>query len=665
MAKVRQDLAPGSPKGQKIRKLIRDHMDMSHKAISQNFPVWDELEKQYRMYRPKDDDDRESLDKHGVKKIIVPIQYATIQSMLTFMMEVFTAMKPVLRVRGADPGSVRKARVMEAALDYDYRGNRGYLMLQQWFFNAFRYEYGIIENTWGRKEVLKKTIKAGPSSYIELPDGRFEVPGALEVTKDWFVTFEGNMWSIVDNRQWFPDPRVPLTRFQEGAFCGRRSPVHMNDLLKMEDDGLLFNVKYVGNKSFGSTREADLPGGDNQRSRISSYSFQAEFAEAKKMKMHIDEMMIIEIIPRELELGDEDMPEQWLFNLVDGDVITRAEPSPFYKYPWEIVECNPDILAFMSQGIMEMTKPLADHLTFLFNSHMANVRKAVNDQLLVDPSRIDIRDILDPNAGSIIRLLPSAYGTDPANAIKQLAIVDITKGHLQDSQAIMELWERIHAVSSAMFGQTEPGRRTALEVQGVFRSSGSRMKMMADLFSAEGVAPLTEQMAELRKTNMSMTQFLEVAGRTAADMGVAPSEIVEGWLAAKKNHLDGVFSYPSEEGVLPQDRAGAADVMEGLLDKIAKAPFLAQIFDPVGIVREITRQRGVHNIDDFMNSSVSGQVSIFSPEMIQQYVASLQLQPIPIGGNRPQGRPNEGVREDAGTLGMEGLMNGAGRPRDY
>lgn len=660
MPVIRQDLLPGAPKAMKIKNLIRQHIDMSWQHISQNFHVWDKLEQQYRAYRPTDDADRESIEKHGVQKIIIPYQYATIQTMLTFIMEVFTAMKPTLRVRGADPASVRKARVMEAALDYDYRNNRGYLMLQQWFLNAFRYQYGIMENTWGRREILRKMITQGPSSTITLEGQEFEVPGAMEMKNDWFVTFEGNTWTLIDNRQWFPDPRVPLSRFQEGSFCARRTQIHRNDLIKMEESGLLFNTTKVSGTNMGSARDAELIQSSNERSRLSLTGFNQELTLARKNRMHVDEMIIIELIPSEFELSDEDLPQPWLFNLVDGEVITRAEPSPFYRYPWEVIECNPDMLASASIGIMELAQPMADHLNFLFNSHMANVRKAINDMLLVDPSRVDLRDLLDPNPGKLVRLLPLAYGTDPAAAIKQLGVVDITKGHIDDSKMILELWERIIGASSAMFGQIEPGRRTALEVQGVFRQSGSRMKMIADLFSAEGLAPLTEQMAILRQENMSIPQFMEIAGWTAADLGVRPEEIVEGWLKVRKSHLTGVFQYPAEEGVLPQDRQAASAMLDDLLANITRAPFLAQIFDPVAILRERVRQGGLKNIDDFMNRGIIAQTHIFSPEVINEYLASQQIVPANMGG-APPGRPNEGVRENAGTLTLAGAINGAGR----
>jgi hypothetical protein len=424
----------------------------------------------------------------------------------------------------------------------------------------------------------------------------------------------------------------------------------------MEEDGILFNITKVGAAGMGNTRDADMVGQSNERGRVALQGLQAEFANAKKNKMHVDEMIIIEIVPSDYELSDEDLPQQWIFNLVDGTVITRAEPSPFYKFPWEVIECNPDILTFVSQGVMEMTQPLADHLNFLFNSHMANVRKALNDMFLVDPSRVDIRDLLDPNPGKLIRLLPLAYGTDPAGAVKQFNVVDVTSGHLNDSKMLMELWERVTGASSAMFGQAESGRRTALELQGVFRQTGSRMKMIADLFSSEGLAPLTEQMAILRQENMSGPQFMEIAGHTAADLGVSQAEIKAGFLKVKRDHLSGVFSYPAEEGVIPQDRAAASDMLQGMLDNVVKAPFLAQIFDPISIFKEMLRQKGLHGLDDFLNQGITANTQIFSPEVINEWLTTQKLTPINLGG-----RPNEGVREDAGTLTMTGAVNGAGR----
>lgn len=660
MPTIKEDLRPGTAKAQKITKLIRDSIDLSWNAISQNYKDWDTVEEHYRAFRPTDDDDRESIRKHNVTKVIVPIQFATIQIMLTFLMEVFTALKPVLRTRGADPASVRPARVMELGLDYDYRGNRGYLQLHQWFLNAHRYGYGIIENSWGRRVVLKRMLRPGPGAQFNLEGKVFDAPGALEFAKDYFTLFEGNTWQVVDNRQWFPDPRVPITRFQDGQFCGKRVMIHDNDLRKFEDDGIFFNTSIIETTAKhmgGGTREADLGTLSHSRDKITPDQFFAsELRWAKKNKTHINEQIIIELIPKDFELSDEDRPEQWIFNLIDGTTIVRSEPNPFYGFNYSIVEPYPDILAFLSHGVMELMGPLAGHLTFLFNSHMANVRKAVNDMLVVDPSRVNLTDLLDPRAGKLIRLMPLAYGQDPNQFIRQLQITDITQGHNADAKAILDLWNTILGTSPHMFGQIAPSRRTASELQGVMRSAGSRMKMTADLFSAEGVAPLTEQMAVMRQENMSSEQFFEIAGYTAKQLGVTEDQVMDGFIRASRSHLTGVYTFPAEEGVLPQDRVQAAQILMKVFETVAKAPFLARVFDPVEIFRETVRQSGLHNIDDFLQKGLRGNVSIMNDEVVGEALERGKLRPI--------GRPDEGVREGEEGLSLEGAIHGAGRTRD-
>ena len=661
MPVIRNDLAPSSEAGQKIHKLIRENLDLSYRHISQNFPLWDEIEQTYRAHRPVDDDDRESLQRHGVKKIIIPIQFATIQIMLTFLMEVYTALKPVLRIRGADPASMKKARVMEVALDYDYRGNRGYFTLQQFFLNTLRYSYGIMRNTWGTKEVIRKVLTPGPLSSFNINGQRFDVPGAFSFRNDYFTVFEGNKWDIVDNRSWFPDPRYPLSRFQEGVFCGERDLIHDHELMQMEDEGLFFNTSLIKQGGYaGSFRGVESGTADHRRDRYQNrLDVEQALTTAKKNRMHLNEFIVIRVIPRELKLGEEDRPQDYLFNLIDDYVITRAEPSPFSpRFPYAVGESYPDVLAFMSQGVMELTQPLAAHLNFLFNSHMENVRKAVNDRFLADPSRIDMKDFLDPE-NSVVRLLPQAYGTNPAEALQQLSVVDITRSHFADAQFLIELWDTILGTSKHMFGQISTGRRTAFELQGVFRQAGARMKMMADLISSQGIAPLTEMMALGRQENMSMEQFMEVAGQTALDLGVAPDEIVEGFLKVNKDHLTGVFTYPAEEGVLPQDRAAAAEILQQVFSTVAQAPFLTQVFDPVYIFREMIRQQGLHNVDDFLRKGMRAEVGIMTPDQLSELYAKNKLAAANVEGNTP-GRRDEGVTRERGTLSMEGAMNGAG-----
>lgn len=650
----------------KVVKMIRDRIDFSYRDLSQRFSDWDTAEEHYRAWRPIDDEDLESLAKNQVQKIIVPIQFATLQVILTFMMEVFTALKPVLRTKGTDPASIRPARVMELFLDYDYRGNRGYFMLHQWFLNCFRYGHGIISNSWGSRQVLKRILKPGPSVKMELDGQTFMVPGADEFMNDYFTTFEGNKWEIVDNRAWFRDPRLPLSRFQEGEFCGKRNTIHDNELRKLEDNGIFFNTKDIkSSQGMGQTRSPDLGFETSSRDKISpEKALSTDLVNAKKNRTHVNEEIIIELVPKDYDLDDEERPQQWIFNLIDGTTVVRAEPNPFYQFNYSVIETFPDILASMSQGIMELSEPLAAHLSFLFNSHSANVRKAINDMFLFDPSRIDVRDILEPTAGKLIRLLPLAYGTDPSTAFKQLQVTDVTQGHILDSKALLDLWNRVLGPSDSMYGVTSASRKTATEMQGLNRMSAGRMKMLADLMSSEGVAPLTELMAITRQESMSAEQFIEIGGRTAAELGIPPDMVIDGFAKFRKDHINGVFEYPAEEGVLPQDRAKATEMFQKLFEAVIKVPFLTNTFDPIEIFKETVRQGGIHNIDDFLRKGVRGNVAIMRDAAVHELRARGKIEPYGGGNGGERGRPDQGIRESQEGLDVKGAIEGAGIPSE-
>lgn len=632
---------------------------MSERAVSQNFPEWDELENSYRAWRPVDDDDQDSLNKFGVQKIIVPIQFATLQTILTFLMEVFTALPPVLKCRGAEPSSMRAGRVMELCLDYDYRGNRGYFTLNQWLMNVLRYGYGIIRNEWGVNQVLRKVLSPGPSSSWNLGGENYPVQGPMRMALEYFTTFEGNKWEVVDNRSWFWDVRYPLSRFQEGNFVFERDMVHDHDLHDLEQQGILFNTTEIKSTSqYGSVRGSETPVGSHQRDNYGNRaSLDTALTMAKKNKMHLRERGIMKIIPRMFGLSNEERPIDYVIEIEDDTYITRCEPSTFLpRFPYSVCESYPDILATMSQGIMKLTQPLAKHLDFLFNSHMANVRKAVNDRFLVDPLRIDIKDFLDPE-NILIRLLPGAYGTNPAESLQQLSVVDITKNHMQDIQSVIEFWEQITGATRHMFGQISTGRRTAFELQGVFRQAGARMKMMADLISWQGMSPLTEQMALLRQENMSMDQFMEIAGQTAKDLEVDPEDIVQGFIKVSRDHLDGVFKFPAQAGALPQDRASAAEALDKMFDRVVQAPFLMQVFDPVEIFKEQIRQENLPNLDDFLQRGIRAQTMIMTPEQLGELYAKNKIQPF---GGMPSAN---GTKDRSQPLTLEGALGGAGSER--
>jgi hypothetical protein len=217
-----------------------------------------------------------------------------------------------------------------------------------------------------------------------------------------------------------------------------------------------------------------------------------------------------------------------------------------------------------------------------------------------------------------------------------------------------------------MYGIVASSRKTGREMEALNKSAASRMKMMADLMSAECLAPFTERCAITRQENMSVEQFIEISGRTAQELGVPPEAIIENWLKVSKDHITGVFEYPAQEGVLPNDRQQAGTMFQKLFETVAKVPLLMQTFDPVEIFKETVRQGGIHNIDDFLRKGIQANTQIVGSDQFQNMKNGGKIQPYGGGsgsGGGPRGRPNQGVREARQELGINGVFDGAGTPR--
>src|SRR5262249_24525294 len=155
----------------------------------------------------------------------------------------------------------------------------------------------------------------GPSSKMTIDGLDVTVPGPMQMMRDYFTTFEGNKWEIIDNRYFFPDPRWPLTRFQEGEFCAHRNFIHDNELKKMEDEDLFFNTTRTKPSTGygGGVGDEETGAQNNRRDRVTPEgAFQKELMDAKRNRMHINEQIVMEIVPRDWELDDVDQPEDWL-----------------------------------------------------------------------------------------------------------------------------------------------------------------------------------------------------------------------------------------------------------------------------------------------------------------------------------------------------------------
>ena len=100
-------------------------------------------------------------------------------------------------------------------------------------------------------------------------------------------------------------------------------------------------------------------------------------------------------------------------------------------------------------------------------SHAENVRRTLNNQFVVDPSLIEIADLLQPQPGLLVRLRREAQGRPGSmeQAVKQLPILDVTKTHMQDMASAIDLMQRVSAAPENLQGVLAKGEKTLGEQQ--------------------------------------------------------------------------------------------------------------------------------------------------------------------------------------------------------
>ena len=127
------------------------------------------------------------------------------------------------------------------------------------------------------------------------------------------------------------------------------------------------------------------------------------------------------------------------------------------KFPFVVLEYEPEGYSIASRGVGEVLRPINDTMDWLLNSHLYSVRKALNDQFVVDPSQIEISDLENPLPGGAIRLSPGAYGNDTRQALNQLEVRDVTQTHLNDMSAMFGIGQRAVGILS-LIHISEPTR---------------------------------------------------------------------------------------------------------------------------------------------------------------------------------------------------------------
>ncbi len=590
-AEVINLLEPNSTRHAEVRDYFIKRLEDSERAMSKFYARWQVSEKKVQAYIDLPDWEKQldAMNKTGappsIVSITVPYSFATISTIVTFMVMAFTSKKPMFQVGARKAESVEPAKHMEMIHDYNAGHTRLIKHLIQFFRDAETYGVGILRLAWKKDEALRTVIKK-----VLGPDGREINQRGRELT----TVFEGNEVRSWDPFMFFPDPSVPMSEVNlRGEYVFWRSFEGLHALLKMQDqDKTVKWVNFAGqtlpiSKSEGSESQRSLRAdGESNPSSMARNQGQTS-----KNYLQVDQGTC-EIIPRELGLGKGELPQKWLVTILNKQQIVQLRPveDDHGRHPVAVAEPYTLGYGFGHLGMADYLGPLQDSISWFLNSHFDNVRRALNDMFVVDPSLVEMQDLKRPGPGKVIRLKRAAFGKDVRSAIHQLDVHDVTTGHVKDAELMMLIGQRLSSVTDSLTGVQQPGgRQTATEVRTKTGGALSRLQGQAKLYSAQAITDLTEMQTLNVMQYISDEFYAEVTGTNGQPEGVSISP----------DMLVGDFHYPIHDGTMPMDKIALLDIWRQIFGLMQTDPVLRQTYSVPKTFEFMAELGGIVNLPSF------------------------------------------------------------------
>jgi len=219
----------------------------------------------------------------------------------------------------------------------------------------------------------------------------------------------------------------------------------------------------------------------------------------------------------------------------------------------------------------------------------------------------------NPEPGKLIRLKPIAYGTDARLAVNQLAVGDITRSHVNDSQMVAELLQRVSGVNDTVMGMIGGDRKTATEVRSSTTFGINRLKTNCEYFSAMGFSPWAQKLTQLSQQMYDAKRKYRIVGNAAQFAGR--------YLEAGGEDIAGFFDFTPVDGTLPVDRFAQVNLWQQILQGIPTMPGVAQTYDVPKIFSFVAQLAGLKNIDSF-------RVQVMNDGQLQNQVQAGNMVPV-------------------------------------
>lgn len=625
----------GTKEHNTLLTLVKQHMRQSENQLAGRHKRWRETERSYRVFVDPDQvqgpveatSEETQLLYPYPTSVVIPMSYAIAQTLIAFYVSLFSSQIPYLAIRNRTPESANAAKAQELLISYQLDMIGWPKLLYQWFLDAFRYGHGVVKTSW---KIDERMMTVTEQQMVSLLGASF--PLTTKVKRP-VIKYAGNHCEVIDPFTWRPDLRRPISQFQDGLYCGEMLYRSYFDLLKGARQGLYDeeNVKAVpkytydmlnaGTGNRGGTSNTD-------RERIMQVNtFFMEKPTVGDAGMVILEPLIVDIIPHEIGIGGSTDIERWLVTLANGAIIIRAEPYPYdhQDFYYSIIESSPDDHSMLNPGVLELMEPLTQHISWMYNSHLENARKILNDQLVVDPSKIELDDLLNPAPGKLLRLRQEYWGTDPRMAVHQLDVHDVSSQNISTANVLVDLLQRLSAANDQIQGQESDTRKTATEVSMATNMASGRLRTLAKVYATQGIVPLGRQLAQNNMSFMEQAEYVKIIGSLEEEyQGIGRA--VHGGAMIAPEDIQGLFDFPLIDPSQPLDPVRWAQTWMQISQMAIQNPALAQSVNHVALFKQVAQSMSIADISRFL---LPQSVQVMPDQQVQQQAQAGNLVPQP------------------------------------
>ena len=632
----------GSQLHNKLVTMLTDRIKFAESAANNHEESYRKAEDEILAFVPESVADakrrtrRENEGTPVYTTIKVPYSYAMLMAAHTYWTSVFFARNPVHQYSGRHGESEQQILAMEALIGYQVEIGEMMAPYYIWLYDAGKYGEGIIGTFWDKDVITMGEIIPEIDEASGQPTGR-----ELQVTTE-IEGYEGNRIYNVYGLDFLTDPRVPRNKFQQGEFVAVRKRILWNEVLRRMARGFYMNTDKLSASNQGQFQargSGQLEKPDDQT------SFEGSDGMKHPAKVNAYEVYV-DLVPQEWGLGRLNIPQKWVFTITaDYSVIMGAQPLGLLhnRFPFDMLECEVEGYGQKNRGIPEIIGMVQQTLDWLLNVHFFNVRAALNNQFIMDPSAFVMKDTETGGPGFLYRLRPEAFGQDVRKFFMQVPVNDVTRSNVNDMQTVYGIGERALGINDQIMGMLLSGRKTATEVRTSTSFGVNRLKTISEYMSAAGFSQHSQKLVQNSQQFYGADKKFKIVGDLVLEAG-------QNFINVSPDDIAGFYTFVPIDGSLPVDRFQQATLWKEIMAGMAQQPAVMMKYDIAKIFGWVAQLSGIKNLNQF-------KVEVGSPQQLAAQAQMGNLIPIRPGGvgAKPPARPKANGASPPSAGSMSGL----------